>query len=260
MAARRLLARYHPDKFSGEKHTDADRIKAGEITRKIIAAQDSLTTYLKINPSFSPAKESGASGSASDFKNQNYQSNERAYTWQDFGAEMKKEQPHKGSSVATMDHFGSSLRGTMFEFLYQFPDASFAYLELHQGSAQTANHDALMILRPETFPIIEFRLISKERDQTAAQLVKSVYGKYVRGHHQGNSGRNLVDSIVFQDGGHFPAGTHLMPAFTGQIKYKGEVSDDVSVKSVRMTGHPQAMFIFMNLILPRKNGHGVMRT
>ncbi|CAN5700376.1 hypothetical protein BH10BDE1_BH10BDE1_02180 [soil metagenome] len=251
MAAKRLLSRFHPDKFSSEKYSEADRIKANAITQKIISAQDSLTTYLKINPAFSPAKESGSpnngASSKSGFQNSSPHSDQGSYTWQDFGDQMKKERAPTGSSVVNMDHYGSSMRGTMFEFLHQFPDANIAYLELSQGSTQAANHDAIMVIRPETFPNIEFRLISRDRDGNATQTVKSVYGTYVRGHHQGNSGRNLVDSIVFKDGTHFPPGTYLMPAFTGQIKYKGEMSTDVTaVKSVRMTGHPTAMFVFMN--------------
>ncbi len=252
LAAKRLLSRFHPDKFGSDKFSDADRLKANEIAKKIISAQDSLTTYLKINPAFSPAKESSSSsqGAASKnpgFKSSAQHSDQGNYTWQNFGADMKRERAATDSSIVNMDHYGTSMRGTMFEFLHQFPDANIAYLELSQGSTQAANHDAIMVIRPETFPNIEFRLISRDRDGNATQTVKSVYATYVRGHHQGSGGRHLVDSIVFNDGSHFPPGTYLMPGFTGQIKYKGEMSSDVTaVKSVRMTGHPTAMFVFMN--------------
>lgn len=246
LAARRLLTRYHPDRYAGANFSEADRARANEITRKILAAQESLVNYIKINPSFSPSKDGGSSGPTGASQSGGpAQSNDRFYTWQDFASEMEKDRARAGSSVVTMDHYGSSLRGTMFEFLYQFPSANMAFLELHQASARTTNHDAIMVLRPEIFPNVEFRIISRDRDGNATQVVKSVFARYVRGHHQGNGGRHLVDAIVFEDGSHFPKGSYLMPGFVGQIRYKGEVTPEMGDKAVRMTGHPQAMFLFM---------------
>ncbi len=243
MAAKRLLSKYHPDKYGSKDFTDADRLMANVITKKILAAQDSLVHYLKLNPSYNPSEKSG-SPSASQYRPES-QYDQKFYTWQDFASDMSKDRQKSSGAVTTMEHYGSSLRGTMFEFLYQFPDANLAYLELFQASAKVNNQDALLILRPEIFPIIEMRIISRETDANKPQLVRSVFGKYVRGHHQGNSGQNLVDAIVFDDGRHFPKGYYMLPMFREQTKYQGEVTGDVGPKAVRMSSSPQPMFLVM---------------
>ncbi len=217
LAARRLTLKYHPDRYQNpEQYTDEDRKQANEVTAKIQSARRALIKYLETNPDYNPSTSPSGQGSHAGFTSGQQRS---SYSWEEFL--RSRTAPPSGSSsrdLVSGDHYGASLRGTLFEFLYRFPDFKSAVIpfEIRSPDLGDENLEALMILTPEHFPFIEFRYISKKQEGKVVQIVRSTWAQYVRGHHQGNSGRALSDGILFENGNYL---FNALPGSRPEIPY-----------------------------------------
>lgn len=210
--AQKLFRKFHPDLYMDfPKYSGLDRERANEITRKVISARLTLENWLESHPDFNPYHQNMEEGPSP------YQGTKKEnYSWADvFGERETRATYQRGSStrdIVTEEHFGgTSMRGTLFEFLQDYPGFNQAFIPLNVKSTDiNDNMDALMIIDPEIFPMIEIKYISKYRDSQAPQLVESVFAKYVRGHHVNGTG-SLTDGIVL------PSGNYLMdPLKTGR--------------------------------------------
>ncbi len=204
-AARRLLSKFHPDRFDDKmKHSDADRLISNTATGLIQKAREALIDYIRLNPDFNPQKYTANF----DPQKRGFTNGQGgAYSWDETFDRGQSPPPRSersfgnGTSVVTGQHFSSSLRGTWFEFLYEHPGFLQAVIPMNGVSVSIDAYDVLLILRPETFPQIEVRYISKPTVSGAPQLVESVYATYTRGHYAGLRGQRH-DAIVFSDGRH----------------------------------------------------------
>lgn len=197
-AARKLYRIYHPDHFS---QNEADREMAVALSKKIQRARESLEEYLEVNPTYNPQ-------SSSSNRNQSQPQSSRPqanpYSWNDMFNDIGDTRSayarsqNYSSSLVTEQHYGSSLRGTMFEFLYEFPEFEQAIIPFVGKSDRLESRDIIMIINPAIFPKIEIRYISKETDRDAPRLVDASFATYVRGRYQGS--RDLVDGIVLPNG------------------------------------------------------------
>lgn len=219
-AAQRLWSKYHPDRVNGtSEEATSKRALYTAISQKIQAARDTLSKYLELNPTYNPTKDSTgfrnttrpASGSA------------RPHSGEPFKWDHVFSGPSSSREIVTESHFGSSLRGTMFEFLYQSPNVEVAVMPLEGRSDSVSFRlDYLLVLKPALFPQIEIRVLSKSSADASPMLLETKMATYVRGHHEHNinGAGNLADSIVFSDGtflrAHLLTGTpdqpfHLVP-------------------------------------------------
>ena len=215
-AAKKLYSKYHPDRYSDpKKYSKADQQMYTDITQIISEARDALVNYLEVNPDFNPKSSSTGSSNYSQKEHDNAQ----PFSWEDIFGERANGQGQAGQrsnqdsrSVVRGDHYGASLRGTMFEFLYQHPGFTQAIIPLEGRSANLGEVDMVMIIDPAIFPRIEIKLISKpSKTSNAPSLVKSFYATYVRGHHQGSGGAVLVDGIVYPNGQYLFNALHSQP-------------------------------------------------
>lgn len=220
-AAQRLWSKYHPDRVSGTSAgAVAQRAMYTAISQKIQAARDTLSKYLELNPNYNPSKD-GSAASTGSRSGARSGGAARAYSWDDLFRDVNPGEPSsKGSggfgepsssrSVVTESYFGTSLRGTMFEFLHQYPNVEIAVMPLEGRSPKVSfDVDYLVVLKPSLFPQVEIRVLSKPTSGAEPTLVETIYGTYKRGHdvsNQGGLGR-FTDAIVFSDG------TYLRPAF-----------------------------------------------
>lgn len=198
-AARALLNKFHPDRFSDTKlYSDQDRKKATEVSQKISEAKNALIKYLQVNPNYTPRGDQ-----FNDFQGQGGSNTNKAagasYSWDDVFQEHSRES--KSGDIVTSDYYGgASLNGTMFEFLQKYPQVNQAFLYMEGRSPDLAHdQDVIIVIEPKKFPIIEFRFISKKTG-SSVQKIKSVFAQYVRGKTQGQAN---IDAFVLPNGNYF---------------------------------------------------------
>jgi hypothetical protein len=200
-AAQRLYSKFHPDRFMDEsKFSAADRDAVTAIAAKIQQARQTLEDYIEFDPTYNPKEELASGGNSS---RRSSEGNGRPYSWRDIFDEKPSANSQaanrSGSDVVNADHFGSSLRGTWFEFLYRHPGFQRAVIPMNGRSTSIDAVDIVMIIRPEMFPRIEIRYLSRPGHGQSPQLVESVYATYVRGHYSTFAGKRF-DAIVLPDG------------------------------------------------------------
>lgn len=194
-AAHKLLRKYHPDLYQDPN----DKKVAEEITKSINNARDKLDAYIKNDSNYNPFGHS-ETYAQEDSTSSKY-SNNSGYNWDDLFNERRpprhEQEDRDSRGIVTQDYYGgTSMISTMFEFLSRYANFQQAYVSWDYESVEMTQMDVIMVIDKNLFPNIELRYISKSKDGSAPQLVKSTWGKYVRGHHQ----RSSSDAIVFGDG------------------------------------------------------------
>jgi hypothetical protein len=217
-AYRKLISKYHPDKFGRVDKEDEKVLR--DIAQRINSAFDTLNKWLEVNPDYNPKHQNG-SGSAnqSAFHAGESSANGNDFSWEDLfknrrsapgGAQSSRWSSSSTDIVSESHYGGTSMRGTLFESLASLRPFEQAFLPMELSSTNVDKRlDALFVIDPAIFPQVEIKIISKNRDGSSPQLVDSMIGQYVRGHHR-NGGGGYSDGIVF------PNRNYLMSMGRGQ--------------------------------------------
>jgi hypothetical protein len=208
-AWKELLKKYHTDKYASGKYSAAEIAAVLDAAKKINTARDALLKQLETDRNFNPVRNDFGSSGGDDVPNQ------RTYSWEDVYAERAPRAPDHGvhppdqpagersseTAPVRSSPRKTSMLGTMFGFLEKHPGFEQAFISLDAVTiGKGVDYSVLMIVDPNLFPMIEFRYLSKQPGQSGVQLVKTVWGTYTPGRHQG---QDRVDGIALPNGSYY---------------------------------------------------------